>query len=323
MSDDRSPRADGAGPADRQPDGGERTDGPRPSSAQRSDGGVGYAEEALGWHDEPTAGGWLRPLATVAAQEYRLSVRNRWAPALAGVFGLLALLVTVFGATSVGPGRVDAVVVSLAALATYLVPLAALVFGYDAVVGAEEAGWLDVVFALPVPRGVVVVGSYLGRAVTLAAATVLGFGAAGVLLAALAGLADWALFLRLLFGAVGLGLAFLAVGTLVSALAPGKTHALGGVLVVWVWFAFLHDLLALALVAAVELPPAALSAAVLLNPAAVFRVVVLSGVGSAGGGLAAVVATTGLSLSVLAAGTLAWVVLPTLAAARAARRRSL
>ena len=293
------------------------------AEARQPDGGVGYAEEALDWHVEPAAAGRLRPLATVAAQEYRLAVRNRWAFALTALFGLFALLVTGFGATSVGPGRVDAVVVSLAALATYLVPLAALVFGYDAVVGADEAGWLDVVFALPVPRGVVVVGTYLGRAATLAAATVLGFGAAGVLLAALAGLLDWALFLRLLFGAVGLGLAFLAVGTLVSSLAPAKTHALGGVLVAWVWFAFVHDLLALALIAAVELPDAALTAAVLLNPAAVFRVTVLSGVNAAGGGLAAVVATTGLSLPVLVAATLAWIALPTLAAASAVRRRSL
>lgn len=286
------------------------------------DGGVGYTEDALSWDAASVGSGRLRALVTVADQEYRLSVRNRWAVALTALLGLLALLVTGFGASAVGPHRIDAVVVSLAALATYLVPLAALVFGYDAVVGAEEAGWLDVVFALPVPRGVVVVGTFLGRAVTLAAATVLGFGAAGVLLASLTGLLGWALFLRLLIGAVGLGLAFLALGTLVSALAPQKTHALGGVLVVWVWFAFLHDLLALALIAAVELPDVALAAAVLSNPAAVFRVTVLSGVEAAGGGLAAVVTTTGLSLPVLVAATVAWTVGPILVAARAVRRRS-
>lgn len=286
------------------------------------DGGVGYTEVALSWDAASVGSGRLRALVTVADQEYRLSVRNRWAVALTALLGLLALLVTGFGASAVGPHRIDAVVVSLAALATYLVPLAALVFGYDAVVGAEEAGWLDVVFALPVPRGVVVVGTFLGRAVTLAAATVLGFGAAGVLLASLTGLLGWALFLRLLIGAVGLGLAFLALGTLVSALAPQKTHALGGVLVVWVWFAFLHDLLALALIAAVELPDVALAAAVLSNPAAVFRVTVLSGVEAAGGGLAAVVTTTGLSLPVLVAATVAWTVGPILVAARAVRRRS-
>lgn len=293
------------------------------SSDRQPDGGVGYADEAVAWQADPAVGGRLRPLLTVAAQEYRLSVRNRWAFALAALFGLLGLLVTAVGATSVGPGRADAVVVSLAALATYLVPLAALVFGYDAVVGADEAGWLDVVFALPVSRAVVVAGTYLGRAVTLAAATVLGFGAAGVLLVTLAGVAAWPPFARLLFGAVGLGLAFLAVAVLVSAIAPGKPHALGGVLVAWVWFAFLHDLLALALVATVELPDAALAAAVLLNPSAVFRVLVLSGVTTTGGGLAAVVATTGLSVPVLLVGTLAWIVLPTLGAARMVRRRSL
>ncbi len=288
-----------------------------------ADGGMGYGEESVSWEAEPSVGGRLRPLLSIAFQEYRLSIRNRWAFALTGLFGLLAMLVTGFGASSVGPGRGEAIVISLAALATYLVPLAALIYGYDAVVGAEEAGWLDVVFALPVPRSNIVLGTYLGRAFTLAAATVIGFGVAGVLLAGMTGLLHWALFVRLLFGAIGLGMAFLAVGTFVSALAPQKTSALGGVLLVWVWFAFLHDLLALALVATFELPDIVLSAVVLLNPAAIFRVVVLAGVESTGGGLAAVMATTGLSLPVLLAGILGWIVVPTITASWAVRLRNL
>lgn len=290
--------------------------------AREPDGGVGYAAETDNWQLEPAVAGRLRPLLAIAAQEYRLSVRNRWAYALTGLFGSLALLIAGFGGTSVGPGRIEAVIASLASLGTYLVPLAALAFGYDIVVGADEAGWLDVVFALPVERGLVVVGSYLGRAVTLAAATVLGFGLAGVSLTVVTGVPVGPLFLRVLIGTLGLGLAFLAVGTLVSTLAPRKTHALGGVLLVWVWFAFIHDLLALGLIAAVELPEFVLTLAVLLNPAAVFRVIVLTGVQSAGGGLSAVVATTGLSLEVLGAAMTVWIGGPLGAAASAVKRRS-
>ncbi|MFB6352581.1 MAG: ABC transporter permease [Halobacteriales archaeon] len=297
----------------------------RPGSSGASsepDGGVGYAE-AIDWRAEPAPTGRLRQVLTIAGQEYRLAVRNRWAFALTGLFAGFALLVTVFGASSVGPGRVDATLVSLAALATYLVPLAALVFGYDAIVGADEAGWLDVVFALPVPRPLIAVGTYLGRGATLAAATLLGFGTAGAAIVVLAGLVQWPLFAALLFGAVGLGLAFLAVGVFISALAAEKTHALGAVLVVWVWFAFVHDLVALAALAAVELPDAALSAAVLANPADVFRVLVLGSVETTGGGLAAAVASTSLSVPLLAIALLGWMVLPTVGAALAVRRRSL
>lgn len=271
---------------------------------------------------DPIVAGPLRPVAAVAAQEYRLSIRNRWGYVLAALFGSLALLVVGFGGTSVGPGRIEAVVVSLAAIATYLVPLAALAFGFDIVVGADEAGWLDVVFALPVSRGQVVIGSYLGRAVTLAAATVLGFGLGGGLIILLTGALAAAMFIRVVIATVLLGLTFLAIGTLVSAVAPRKTHALGGILLVWVWFAFIHDLLALGVIAAIELPELALSTAVLLNPVAVYRVIVLTGVESAAGGFAAAVATTGLALPVLVAAMIVWIGGPLWAATRAVKRRS-
>jgi Cu-processing system permease protein len=265
----------------------------------------------------------LGRVAVVAREEYRLSVRNRWALALTGLFGLFALLLTAFSGSSLGPARLDAVLLSLAQLATYLLPLAALVYGYDTVVGAAEAGWLDIVFALPVPRSTVVVGKYAGRLVTLAAATLLGFGAAGAVFVATGGVAYAGRFAWFLLGAVAVGAAFLAVSLLVSTVAREKTHALGGVLVVWVWFVFVHDLLALGLVAAFDLHDAVLSAFVLANPADVFRVLVLHQLETTGGGLSAVFAGTGLSTPVLVVALLAWCVVPVALAGRLVARRSI
>jgi Cu-processing system permease protein len=265
----------------------------------------------------------LRPVLTVARQEYRLAIRRRWLVALAALVGLLAVVVVAFGGSKLGPARAEAVVVSLASLATYLLPLAALVYGYDAVVGAAEDGRLDVVYALPVPRSSVLAGTFLGRAVTLAVATALGLGAGGLALYGTVGAAvDWALYGRLLLGAVALGLAFLGVSVLVSTLAAAKTHALGGVLLVWVWFVFGHDLAALGLVAATDLPGSALSALVVANPATAFRLLVLSG-SAASGPLAAVVSSTALTPAVLTLALGAWAVVPVAVAARLAGRRSL
>ncbi len=299
---------------------------PGPRSRPQSDGGVETArpvevrtETADGRGGTP---GW-RQVVIVAGQEYRLSVRNRWAFALTGLFALLSVLLTVFGGSSLGPARVDAIVVSLAQLATYLLPLAALVYGFDSVVGADDDRWLDVMFALPVPRSRVVVGTYLGRAVTLAAATLVGFGLAGAVLVAGAGLVRWPLFVVFLLGAVLVGLAFLALSVLVSTLAAEKTHALGGVLLAWVWFVFVHDLVALGAVATFRLPDTVLSAFVLANPADVFRVLVLTGAETTGGGVAAVFAETGLSAPVLVVALLAWCLLPVLLAGRLVRRRSI
>ncbi|WP_411966020.1 ABC transporter permease [Haloferax sp. YSMS24] len=293
---------------------------PTPSE---TDGGVMAAFDGASETSSRAAFPFDRQVLTIAQLEYRLSLRSRWTLALTALFGLLSLLVVGFGGSSPGPVRVDAVIVSLASLATYLVPLAALVYGYDTIVGAEETGWLDMVFALPVSRGKVVVGAFLGRAASLAGATAIGFGLGGVALYLRVDVVPWGLYADVLFGAVALGLAFLAISVLVSTVAAEKTHALGIALLVWVWLVFGHDLAALGLVAAFDLPSIALTGLVLANPIDIFRVFVLSGIDSTGSGMAAVVADTDLSTAVLLASALVWVVVPVGIATRLIRRRSL
>jgi Cu-processing system permease protein len=285
------------------------------------DGGYATAHEASATANKRPQ---LRQIATVAVTEYRLALRSRWALALAALFALFGTMLATFSGSAVGPEGMEQVVASLTSLAVYLVPLSALAFGYDAVVGRDEEGWLEVVFSLPVSRWRVVAGTYLGRVAVLAGATVLGFGVVGVLLVREFGIAYWGAFLAFLAGAVAVGAAFLAIAVLVSTLAREKTHALGGVLLVWVWFVLVHDLLALGVVAAFELPGAVLSAFVLTNPASIFRVLVLGQLGTAAGsGFAAVFSATGLSTPGLLAALLAWCVLPVAAAGLLVSRRRL
>ncbi|WP_418284615.1 ABC transporter permease [Halorubrum sp. DTA46] len=268
--------------------------------------------------------GAFRHVFVVAATEYRLAVRSRWALALTGLFVVFGAMMMTFSGSAVGPEGAERVVASLTSLAAYLVPLAALALGYDAVVGREEEGWLAVVFSLPVRRSEVVAGTYLGRLAVLAAATVLGFGFSGVLLVREFGIGEWTSFLGFLVGAVAVGAAFLAIAVLLSTVAREKTHALGAALLVWVWFVLIHDLVSLGVVAAFELPDAALSALVLSNPVGAFRVLVLSGLGTtASGGFTAVLAGSALSTASLAVALTAWCLLPVAAAARLVRRRRL
>lgn len=265
-------------------------------------------------------------VSAVAGVEYRLAIRSLWAFALAGLFALFgAMLLTVSG-SAVGPDGVERVIASLASLSVYLVPLAALAFGYDAVVGREEQGWFDVVFALPVSRARVVVGTYLGRALVLAGAVVVGFGFTGILLYREYGVAVVAAgaFPTFLAATVALGIAFLSIATLLSTVAGEKTHALGLALLVWVWFVLIHDLLALGLVAAFSLPDPALTALLVANPTSVFRVLVLSTLGTtAGGGFTAAMAGTGLSQDLLGVALLAWCVVPLAVATKLVARRRL
>lgn len=265
----------------------------------------------------------VRRTVAVARLVVRLSVRRRWTSGLTALFAFFTLILVVFGGSTPGPIRADAIVVSLASLVTYLVPLTALVYGFDTIVGADESGWLEMVFALPVARERVVIGAFLGRAVTLTGATAIGFGLGGVALSFRAGIVSWGLYANVVVGAVALGLSFLALGVLVSTVAANKTHALGVSLLVWVWFVFGHDLAALGAVTAFDLPDVALSALVLANPIDIFRVFVLAGIDAAGSGMAAVAAETGLSRPVLLAGSFMWVVAPVAVATRLIGRRSL
>lgn len=293
------------------------------STEERTDGGVVAEAVASSANQTETDGRRFvdERILTVAMQEYRLSFRNRWAFALTGLFALVGVLLVGFGGSTVGPNGFDAYVASLVVLSTYLLPLAALAFGYDAVVGPAENGWLDVVFALPVPRSRIVVGTYLGRAATLAGATLIGFGIAGVALVVRTGTLSVGGFGTFVLAAAGVCSAFLAMSVLISAVVSEKARALGLVLLMWVWFVLAHDLVALGIISAFDLPEFALSAMVLANPADVFRMLVLSQLETASTGLASVLVEANLSTTVLIAGLVTWIVGPVLVAARVIRQK--
>lgn len=294
---------------------------PDAPDAERSTDG-GYVTEVGVREATETSWPRLRQVGTVALTEYRLAVRSKWAFALTGLFVLFGAMLATFSGSAVGPEGMERVVASLTSLAVYLVPLAALALGYDAVVGRDEQGWLAVVFSLPVTRERVVLGTFVGRAVVLAGATIVGFGFVGFLLLREYGATYWGTFLVFLAATVAVGAVFLSIAVLVSTVAREKTHALGGVLLCWLWFVLIHDLIALGVVAAVSLPEAVLSASVLANPAGVFRVLVLDQLGTtAGSGIDAAVASTGLSTGLLVGALLAWIVVPLAAAAVLVRRR--
>lgn len=290
-----------------EPDGGFAT--PSATGELRADGGLLQLPD--------------RPVLTVAAREYRLAVRSRWALGVVLLFGLFSGAVVQFGATSVGPGRFDAVVATLAELGVYLVPLAALAFGYDTIVGADEQGSLELLLSLPVSQGRVVTGAYLGRAAVLGGAMLLGFVPGALLTLRYLGLGSLRTYVAVALTAVLMGSAVLAVAVLVSTLVAEKAHALGVALALWLWMALLHDLVALGVVATLDADGTAVATSVLLNPVDCFRVLALSQVDVVAGGFGAVMAQAGLSVPVVGAALVGWSVAPIALASRAIRWRRL
>jgi Cu-processing system permease protein len=270
-----------------------------------------------------------RPSLTllVASQELLLAVRSRWTQVFAAVFALLALGVSGSGyILSGGRGFQDfaRTSASLVQLVVLVVPLAALLMGVLSL--APERGTAELLFAQPISRREILIGKLLGLFAALALAEFVGFGLAGLVVFSSSGEEGVAGYALLVLGALALTAAFLAIAALIAAGAVGRkrVRALAVALVVWFAAVILLDLAALG--AASLLPSTAASrlliVSVIANPAGAVRTGALLGIeGTAAFGSAslALLRFTGgpaRAAALLALSMLAWVVLPTAAAAR-------
>ncbi|OIQ80720.1 ABC-2 family transporter protein [mine drainage metagenome] len=216
-------------------------------------------------------------VATIAGKEFRDRIRNRWVLAIAVVFAAFALVIAYFGAAqagSVGFRSIEVTIASLVSLVIYLIPLIALVLGFDAIVGERERGSLDLLLSMPITRLELILGKYLGLSAALALSTVAGFGLAGL---AMAGQMDaGALFhyTGFILSSVLLGMSFLSLAVMLSVFATDRAGASGLSIALWFFFVLVFDLLLLgALVASGgHYGGAIFPYLLLLNPADVFRV---------------------------------------------------
>lgn len=274
----------------------------------------------------------MRAAFVIAGQEVRVGLRNRWIVATTLLLAALALSLTLLGSAptgTVGADPLAVVVVSLASLTIFLVPLIALLLAFDAVVGEQERGTLILLLAYPVARWEVVVGKFLGHAAILAIATVLGYGCAlaALLLRGDLHAAGWPAFAGMVASSVLLGAAFLALGGLASVLVRERATAAGIAVAVWLFFVLLYDTALLGILVADQgrlIGPALLDGLLLLNPADAYRLLNLTGsdavsvyAGMAGPG------ESGLAPWLLAAALVAWVVVPLVLATLAFSRRQL
>lgn len=269
----------------------------------------------------------------IAAQEVRVGLRNRWVLATTLLMAALALSLALLGAAPSGVVKADplaVVVVSLASLTIFLVPLIALLLSFDAIVGEHERGTLMLLLAYPVARWQVVVGKVAGQVAILAVATVIGYGAAGVALAMKGNVGGESLaaFAAMVLTSVMLGASFVAIGCLASTLVRERATAAGIAVGAWLFFVLLYDTALLGVLVADQgrvVNKTMLDALLLLNPADVYRLFNMSAShavsvysGMAGPGDPAAL-PAGVFLAVLAA----WIVLPLALAVAAFRRRAL
>lgn len=260
-------------------------------------------------------------IRVIAAKECFERIRNKWVLAVAVVFALFALAIAWFGSAQqgeVGYHGVEVTIASLVSLVVYLVPLIALVLGYDAVVGERERGSLELLLTMPVTRFEILMGKYFGLSAALALSTVAGFGASLVLLSYQLGLAGLYQYVGFMLSAVLMGMAFLSLSLLVSVAAADRMRASGVAIALWFFYVLIFDLLLMgALVASGgALGSGLFGALLLLNPADVFRLLNIFSSADVQSyyGLATVMPNGLTNPAVLTGIMLAWIIAPFLLA---------
>lgn len=218
----------------------------------------------------------LAQVRIIASKEFRDRIRNLWVLAVAVIFSLFALAIAYFGSAqqgSVGFRGIDVTIASLVSLVIYLVPLIALILGYDAIVGERERGSLELLMSMPVTRFEILFGKYLGLALALSVSTVVGFGAGLLPMASQLDMNDLYHYLGFVLSAILMGMAFLSVSLLISVLASDRMRASGLAIALWFFFVLIFDLLLTGalVVSQGNLGSAVFGTLLMLNPADVFR----------------------------------------------------
>ena len=275
----------------------------------------------------------MRAVLAIAGREVRYGMRNRWVVATTVLLAALALALAFLGSAptgTVGVGRLSVTVVSLSSLTIFLVPLIALMLSYDAVVGEMERGTMLLVLTYPVDRWQVLAGKFLGHVAILAFATIVGYGAAGVVVALTGddGNEGWRAFAAMVGSSVMLGAAFAAIGYLLSVSVRERGTAAGLAVAVWLGFVLLYDMVllgALVMDQGQTIGAAWFNVLLLFNPTDAYRVFNLAGFADVGriSGMAAVSGNAGIAPALLLAVLAAWIAVPLALAGAIFRRREL
>lgn len=264
----------------------------------------------------------FRPVGVIAAKEFRDRIRNRWVLAVAAVFTVFALVISYFGAAqqgAVGFRSIELTIASLVSLVIYLIPLIALLLGFDAIVGERERGSIDLLLSMPLTRLELLLGKYVGLAAALSVSTLAGFGIVGVLLSYQVSSSGLYHYVGFMLSSLLLGLAFLSLAVLVSTLAGDRTRASGVAIALWFFFVLVFDLLMLGVLVASggAVGSGAFSLLLLANPTDVFRILNIFSLDEVRSlyGLATVFPESLTNVWLLGGVMLAWVVAPLVLAA--------
>jgi len=211
---------------------------------------------------------------TLSQKELRDARRNRWFILFTIAFAGLALALAWFALSGVGTfglagfGRTGASLINLVLL---IIPLMGLTLGALSLAGERERGTLLYLLTQPVSQAELLLGKFIGLALAIMVALVLGFGLSGLLIAWQGGTTQAGDYLTMVGLAFILALASLSVGFLISAAVRKSATAVGIALFVWLLLVFFGDLGLMGTAIVLRMEISQLFTLALINPLQLFK----------------------------------------------------
>jgi len=188
---------------------------------------------------------------SIAKKEIMDNIRNKWIILVSVMFAVLTIAVSYFGSLqSQGWQDLGLTISGMESLVTLLVPIIALMLAYATIIGEIERGSMNSLLSLSVTRFEIVVGKFLGLGSVLCFTILVGFGAAGLLIAANVpnvNYVDYGIFLG---ATMLLGLVFLSVALCFSTIFNKRSTAMGGAIFLWFLFNIILPIVFLGLLVA-------------------------------------------------------------------------
>ncbi|MDO5371449.1 ABC transporter permease subunit [Paracoccus sp. (in: a-proteobacteria)] len=257
------------------------------------------------------------PVLIIARRELAEGMRNRWVVSTTVLLAALASAIAALGSAPTGStstGALDVVVVGLASLTIFLVPLIALLISHNAITREAEGGTLLLLLSHPLARWQVIAGKFLGQLGIMTFATVIGFSFAAAFVIWQHGAGGWQAFATMTGASILLGAVFLSLGLLASASVQESSTAAGISIGLWLLFVAIYDMALLAILVAQgghAIPGWTMDLALVLNPTDAYRLLTL-GEGSSAmlSGMGGVFDNSALTPGVLVGALVLWCALP-------------
>ena len=172
-------------------------------------------------------------IKTIAKKEFMDNLRNKWVIVLTLIFILLTLAMS-FVQGGGGLSSMEITVVGILAIASMLIPIIAIMLGYNTITGEAESGSLLVVLSNPIDRFEVLIGKFVGLGSVLSTSIIMGFGVAGIVIMAedSSSATGYVVFM---FLTILLGLMYLSVTMCFSAMLKRTVASLGAGIGLFFW----------------------------------------------------------------------------------------